>query len=506
MDKKKSVLNITASICSRAVLLVAALLVRRLLIQEIGNDVNGLDSLYSSIIGMLAVAELGVGRAIVYSMYRPIVEGDQAQVAALYGLYKRLYRIIGTVIFTAGLVIMPFLPGLIGDYRSLTVNVYSSFLLTLIAVTLSYLYSAKTSLIEAHKDNYITTLILGVSNLLRYILQIFAILLFASYTVYLLCQILGTLVSWGLTEVVVRKRHGDLIRRKEKVLPEVRDEVVKNTKAMFMHRIGNILVTSIDSLVISGFIGVMVLGKFTNYTYLGLVVGGTVGLFFTPVTSVVGHLCAAGHPDETKKYFDYFYCMNYVLGVVSFLGYYAVIDEMVRLCFGPGLEVSRAISFIITVNQFMNFMRRTTLLFRDASGSFYYDRWRPLLEGVVNFFLSLLFVIVFPEEYKVVGVIIATIITSLTIVFTIEPHIVFKYAFQMPARQFYIRNYSYIGIFVLSLVLLAFLMTDRGMVVNGCISVTLSLAVLGLVAAVDRRFRHGLQAMLCWGWRKLRRA
>lgn len=110
MDKRRSILNVTVSIISRITLLIAALFVRRLLIRYIGNDVNGLNSLYSSIIGMLAVAELGVGSAIVFSMYKPIVTGEKRKIAALYGLYKRIYRIIGAVIFCAGFFVMPFLP------------------------------------------------------------------------------------------------------------------------------------------------------------------------------------------------------------------------------------------------------------------------------------------------------------------------------------------------------------------------------------------------------------
>ena len=102
MDKRRGILNVSVSIFSRIVLLASALVVRRLLIRYIGNDVNGLNSLYASIIGMLTVAELGVGSAIVFSMYRPIVAGEKEKVAALYLLYKKLYRIIGAVIFSAG--------------------------------------------------------------------------------------------------------------------------------------------------------------------------------------------------------------------------------------------------------------------------------------------------------------------------------------------------------------------------------------------------------------------
>lgn len=155
MDKRKSLLNISSAIVSRVLLIAAALVVRRLLIHYIGNDVNGLDSLYTSIIGVLAVAELGIGSAIIFSMYKPIVQGDKRQVASLYFLYRRLYRIIGLVILAAGILVLPFLPNLIEDYADIDVDVYITFFLALISVVLTYFYSAKSSLIEAYKDNYI---------------------------------------------------------------------------------------------------------------------------------------------------------------------------------------------------------------------------------------------------------------------------------------------------------------------------------------------------------------
>ena len=501
MDKKKSILNISISIISRILLLVAAFLVRRFLIRYIGNDVNGLNSLFTSIIGMLAVAELGVGSAIAFSMYEPIVAGDRKRVNALYCLYQRLYWIIGAVIFAAGLAVMPFLPFLIGDYEALNVNVYRTFFLTLLSVVLSYLYSAKTALIEAHKNNYITTGILTVSRLIRCGLQIAAILIWRSFTAYLVCQIVETLMIWGLTEIVVRRNYEEIISGKEPVSPAAKAGIVRNIKAMFLHRVGTILVNTTDSLIISGFIGVVILGKYSNYNVVAAAVTSIITLFFSPLTAVVGHLCAAGDPAKTRSYFNFFYCLNFILGVVFYLGYYAVIDYVVSLCFGDDLGVSRAIAFIITLNQFTQYMRRASLLFRDASGAFYYDRWKPIAEGVVNLLLSLLFVLVFPEDFKVVGVIVATIITTLLICDVVEPRVVFRHVFGQSPRRFYVRNYAYTALFIGCLVGMTFLRREcdgefTGLVVNGLISLTVSATAFGLVAAVDRTFREEVRKMM----------
>ena len=486
-------------------MLLAALFVRRFLILYIGNDVNGLNSLYTDILGMLAVAELGVGSAIIYSMYSPIVAGDRQKVTALYCLYKRLYRIVGLIILCAGLLITPFLPKLIGDYDSLDsgINVSLTFVLALISVVISYFYSAKTALIDAHKDNYVTTGINTLSSLIMYVLQIAAILIWQSFTIFVVCKIIGTLLIWGLSEIVVRRRYGDIIISSETLDKETEKEITRNVKAMFMHKVGSILVNGIDSLIISGFIGVVLLGKYNNYSYIAAAVSSTIALFFSPLTSVIGHLCASKDAGKAKQYFSFFYSMNYALGLVFFLGYYAIIDGLVALCFGEGLEITRPVVFIITLNQFTKYMRNAQLLFRNASGTFYNDRRKPIAEGVLNLILSLILVIVLPENIRIVGVILATVVTTLSICHVVEPFIIFRHVFKSSPKKYYIRNYLYIMLFTVCLFGLSFL-TDKlglelrgftGILVNGSISLGISAVALGLVILVDKEFRRNLLAL-----------
>lgn len=486
---------------SRVLLLLAAFYVRRLLIQYIGNEANGLEAFFGSIIGLLSVAELGVGSAIIFSMYKPIVDGDKKSIVALYCLYRRLYRIIGVVIFAAGLGIMPLLPVLIGDYEALEINVFFSFLLTLISVTISYLYSAKISLIEAYKDGYINTAIGTISRMSRYLLQIAAILIWKSFTAYLVCQIIETVIIWLLTERMVRKLHPDILAMNEKLDKEAATEVTKNVKAMFMHKIGAILVGAVDSMIISAFIGVTILGKYTNYTAICGAITGILALLFTPLTAVVGHLCASGKTEDIKKYFVHFYSLNYIVGLVFFLGYYAVAESAVELLFGPGLVLPAAIPFVITLNSFIGYMRYSPLLFRDASGTFYYDRWKPLAEGLANLFLSLLFVKVFPEGFEVTGVISATIVTNLLICDIVEPHIIFKYVFAEPAKGFCARNYINIAAFTVCMFIMDLLRVDcssclEGVIVNGSISICISVAALLIISSADRKFREECRILL----------
>ncbi|MBD5100766.1 MAG: hypothetical protein HDT29_05845 [Clostridiales bacterium] len=495
MDKKKGLLNVFVSIVFKVMILIASIVVRRFLIRYVGNGVNGLNSLYTSILEFLAVAELGVGIAITYCMYKPIVEGNTNKVSALYGLFTRTYLLIGGIILVGGCILMAALPYLAKDYQSLDVNLYLTFGLMLIYVVLSYLFSSKTSLINAYKNNYITTIISSSGALVQYGLQIIVLIYTKSFVWFLICRIISMALQWLVTEIVTRIKYKDIIRNKQSIDSQTKKEIIKNIKAMFMHKIGGVLVNTADSLIISAFIGIIILGKYSNYTTIMVAMTGVINLFFTPLTSVIGHMCVNEDKMQVKKYFNFFHTFNFVLGMVFFLGYYAVIDNLITILFEDGLELAKSISFVITLNYFIQFMRQSALLFRDATGTFYNDRWKPLIEGIVNTGLSILFVFIFPEGYNVVGVIVATIITNIFICHIVEPHVFYKYALKTSAKGYYIRNYGYIAIFTSALVALNYSMISNDnqwieLFANGGISLAFSLTISLLIVLCNKDFRH----------------
>ena len=499
INKKRSLLNVGVSIFFKLALLVSNLLVRRYLIRYVGNEVNGLNSLYLSIIGMLSVVELGIGSAIIYCMYKPIVEGNTQKVLSLYRLFQKIYLIIGIIIAVAGCALMPALPYLAKGYTEANVNLYLTFGIMLLSVILTYFFSAQISLMNAYEDNYVATTITSCGQLLQYVLQIVVLILTKSFIWYLVCRIAAAVAQWILSEIITKKRYPSIFSvKKEPIDDDTKKEIVKNVKAMFMHRIGGVLVNTIDSIIISAFIGVVILGKYSNYITIMTAMTGVLGLFFTPLTATIGRLFIQ---DETafKQYYDFFYTLNFILGCIFFLGYYAIIDDLVLLFFGEGLEVVKPISFIITVNYFIQFIRQATLIFRDASGTFYYDRWKPIAEGVSNLVLSILCVLlfksIFNEDMAVVGVIVATILTNLCICHVIEPHVLYKYAFHSSAKKYYIRNYLYIIIFIGILFLLNICMLSIDnhwleLLVNGSIAVGLALIPVIMAIIADNNFRY----------------
>ena len=454
---------------------IIVIVVRRLLIQYCGNEINGLNSLYISIIGFLSVAELGVGTAISFCMYKPIVEGDANKVSALYHLIRRLYLIIGGVILAAGLLVMPFLPIFARDYIQLDINIYSSFLLMLISIVITYLFGAKTALINAYKDNYITTTINSVGQTIQYVLQIVALLTTHSFYWYLICRIVAGFAQWIATEWVARKNYFEILANKQGVDRDTKQEVTKNTKAMFMHKVGTLLVNSTDNVIISMFVGIAALGEYSNYNVVLKSLAGILTLVFTSLTSVFGHLYAKENKIVARKYYEVFCILNFILGTVFYLGYYAIIDNLVSILFATDLVLERSISTVITLNGFVQFLRRNTLTFREATGTYFYDRWKPIVEGILNLILS----VAFAHWIGVTGVIVATIVTNLLICHVVEPYVLYKHAFETSPRQYYIKNYSMILLFCVAMALLDSVMQITGnqwtqLLINGFISVGIS--------------------------------
>ena len=482
MDKKKSILNVSVSVAFKVITLILGIFVKRQLVLTCGNEVNGLNALYLSIIGILSVAELGVGTAITFCMYRPIVDNDKDKVAALYHLFRKLYIIIGGIVLVFGLAITPFIKAFAKDYAQLDVNLYLTFVLMLISVVITYFFGAKTALINAYKNDYVTTSITSGGLVLQDVLQIVVLVLTQSFPIYLICRIAVALVQWLATDLVTRRKYPLILCKTDVRLdPESKKGLIKSIKAMFMHKVGGLLVNTADSVIISTFVGVVALGEYSNYVTIMSSITAVIQLVFVSLTSVLGHLYVEAAKSTTKKYCEAFHLLNFVIGTVFFLGYYAVIDDIIAVLFSPDLVVDKSVSIVITLNGFIQFMRASTLVFRDSTGTFYNDRWKPLFEGLFNVVFSILFV----NTFGVTGVIVATIATNLLICHIIEPYVLYKNAFEMSPVKYFIRNYSMIAVFVAALFALDAIRFAPDsiwtrMLVNG--SVSLAVSVIACVA------------------------
>ncbi len=490
MDKKKSLLNVMVSMLSKVIMLVAAILVRRYIIRYLGNGINGLNSLFLNMLDVLSLAELGVGEAITYCMYRPIVEQDLEKTSAIYNSLRKIYNGIALAVLMIGLMIMPFLDHFAKDYQSIGMKLQFPFALMLSSTCITYLYGPESALLSAHKKQYIVTAIYAAGRILQYVLQILVLIFTKSFICFLVVRIFSAVCQMVLTKVLTTKQYGHLMHGKQRIDRDTADEIRKNVGAMFMHKVGAVFVGSTDSILISAFVGMEILGKYANYTTIVTSMTGVIGMLFIPLTAIIGHMYFGADREQFRRYFHFFHGFNLCVATIFFLGYYSVINDLISILFGDNQELPRMIILVVTISYFIQFSRRSLLLFRDATGLFYCDRWKSLVEGIVNLILSWIFV----QFWGIVGVLAATIITNMCICLVVEPYILHKHVFKVSCIRYYIRNYASIILFVLALLVLDKNMVTMSsgwhqMIVNGMRSICISLVVCSIIIVSNRDFR-----------------
>ncbi len=492
MNKNKTFLNLTISFGTQAVYLVLAIIVRRFLIAETGNDINGMNQLFLSITSTISIVELGIGAGIIFCMFEPIAKAENDKISALYYLFKRVYLIIGILVAVIGLAIMPILPKLAGEFE-VTNEIYICYIVNLAATFLPYLFSYKQHLINAFKDGYVSSIITFIGMSVQYALQLMFLVMFQSFLLYLVAKVVGVLLQWIFSNIFVKK-YEYITGNKMKLDPETATKTMKNIKAMFVHKVGDVLINTADSLVISACISVSVLGYYSNYLSLSSALYNLIVLFFAPLTSIIGNVYVTKPKSETKNYMDFFHTFNFIVGLVFYLGFYAVIDNTITMFYGDGLLLERVFVKFFTIKLFVHYLKQAVATFRDSTGSYRYDQWRPALQGFVNLALNLILV----RFMGLLGIIVATIVTELLISSIVEPYILYKKMLDSSPKKYYIKNTVFISIFTCMIFLFdtampfSFENEFLTILVKGFISIGISATISIITFFVDKNFRYYL--------------
>ncbi|MEG1462783.1 MAG: hypothetical protein RSC48_06705 [Anaerorhabdus sp.] len=374
-----------------------------------GVQYLGLNSLFTSILQVLNLAELGVGSAMVYSMYKPIVEDDKKTICALMQLYKVYYRVIGVIIAAVGIALTPFVPKLIKGNVPGGVNVYILYLLNLSATAFSYwLFAYKSSILQAHQRNDVISKITLCTNTIQYAIQILVIWVLKNYYVYVLIALLVQMLTNVVTAVASDKLYPNY-KANGKLSKEETKNTNKRIRDLFTSKIGAIIVNSADTIVISAFLGLTALAIYQNYFFILTSVIGFVTVIFGSCTAGIGNSLIV----ETKeKNFNDLknltLLISWIAGIGSccFVGIYQPfmqwwVGEEYLLPFTAVICLV-AYYYIYEVNQLLN-------LYKDAGGIWHQDRFRPLITAMANLVMNLIMV----QSWGIYGVLLSTVLSAL---------------------------------------------------------------------------------------------
>lgn len=382
---------------------------RTVMIYVLGKMYLGLNSLFTSILQVLSLAELGFGSAVVYSLYRPLAEGDHAAVNALLNLYRRIYRGIGLCMLALGLAIMPFLRKLISGEIPAGINLYLLYGISLADTVLSYfLFAYKKSLLQANqRSDMISKINMGLSAAGSF-LRIGILLIVRNYYLYCLVAPCVTVAQNLLADVAVRRMYPQY-RCEGEVPAEQMDAIRRNVTGLVTYKIGGVFRNSFDSIVLSLFMGLGVLGCYNNYY---CIINTIINLMQTVTNSMIASIGnklvlatrAENHADFQKFQMGYMWISAWCTVCL-----YCLYQPFMRIWVGADMMFPDTVMIVFCVYFFVRLMNLLCYAYRQAAGLWWEDRHRPLVEAFSNLLLNVILV----RCIGVQGVLLSTVLTMI---------------------------------------------------------------------------------------------
>ena len=443
----KSIRNVIVAALGQVLVILTGFVARKIFVIFLADEYLGVNGLFTSVLTVLSLAELGVGPAIIFSLYKPLAENNIPVCQALMRIFKRAYLAIGTVVLAAGLAITPFITVFIKEVPDSIQGIHWIYVLFVLNTAISYFYSYKRSLITASQNHYWIDGVHTAAYIIMNVLQIGVLALTSNYFLFLGLQIAST-----LTENVILSRKADrefpwLKEKSDAKLPDgVRREIVRNIKAMVLHRIGGIAVDSTDNLLISKFFGLLFLGLYSNYLLIFSAVKSVTGSFFSSITASIGNFGAQESPEKANDLYRKVQFINSWMAAFCGISLFVLMNPFVEtLWLGRDYLLSTGILLVLVINFYLNTMRKTVLTFKEAYGLPWHDRYKPVAAALVNLTTS----IILAKKLGVIGVFLGTTITELFVNIWVEGYVVFKHCLHRSLGEFLKLFASQVCVFLL---------------------------------------------------------
>lgn len=478
-----SILNILTGVGGYFLNTVLGFVCRMVFVRCLSADYLGVNGLFTNILTMLSLAELGVGSAIVYALYKPLAENDEEKIASLMRLYSKAYRMIGTVIAVVGLALMPFIKLIIQDQPNISESIYLLYAINLFNTASSYFFSYRSSLLIAAQRNYIVGGINYAITILQSILQMIFLLKFRNYLGYLLIQTAGTFVYNILVSYVAGRQFPFIRKKNVNPLPKNEQKVLfSNIRDLMIYKVSGLLVNSTDNILITFFRGLATTGVASNYTLLVNTLNSLLSQVFNGLTASIGNHNAIESTEKRYQMFSFLNMTNFWIFGWAALGIFFCSSDLVQLCFGEEYVLSKEIPFVMALNFFSVGMMNAVWTYKHTLGLFHYGRFIQFFTGVLNIVFSVLL----GTYWGLFGILFATFVARAFTSLWYDPYAVFKYGFEKSPFEYVKKIVKYLIVLAISAILcqLSFIIVKGSLVVQTLFKILLCSIVTNLVFIV----------------------
>ena len=403
---KRVIENISYNIINQIITIILSFVSRTVFIWGIGIGYLGINGLFSDILSLLSMADLGFNTAMTYSFYKPLVKKDYLKITQLTNFYKKVYNIIAIVITVLGICLVPFLPKLINlDYDIPNLTIY--YLLSLLSVVVSYLCIYKTTILTADQRGFVITKITIITNTLKTVFQIISILIWKNYIIYLMIGTLVAIINNLYASHIASKEYPFIKNDSEPISKLEKENIFNNLKSVFLYKVSSVLLNATDNILISILLGTVMVGYYSNYLLLQTKITTIISLVFTSMTASIGHLIIP--------------C--YVL----------LVDEFINLWLGNNYELGFIVSCAIGLNMYLGCVLQPLWSYREATGLYRRTKWIMVICAVINLLLSA----ILGKIFGIFGIIVASGIARVSTYVWYEPHILFREYFGVHEKVYY---------------------------------------------------------------------
>lgn len=452
---KKSFRNSVYALVVQGITVLLNFAIRTVFIKTLSVAYLGLNGLFTNILNVLSFAELGFGTAVVYAMYKPIAQDDIKKISAYMNFFKLVYRIVGLTILVVGLCLIPNLDFFISDTAEIPADAPSLalvYILYLVNSAASYFFNYKRSLVVATQNGYIDSRNQLEFNFLKCAIQFLILILFKSYLGYLAIQIACTILGNAAISIKADKMFPYLKKYKGAELnEEEKRSLAKNVVAMSFHKLGSVVVSGVDNILISKFAGIVAMGCYSNYTLLTATIKTVFAQIMTPITASVGNFVAEKTKDDSYHFFHKLFFINAYGAIFCSSCLMVLANPFIELFWGEQYLFTNDIVLLLLFNFYLDRMRQASQIYIDTNGLFWPIKWKSFVEAVVNLVASLSLLLIF--DLGIEGIIIGTLISNFATNFWWEPYAVYKYSFNRSLTDYFIRHAKYTTALVLSVLI-----------------------------------------------------
>ena len=430
---QKSARNIAFSIGYQLVTLFSNFLIKTILIKNLGIQYTGVSALFTDILTVLSVAELGFGTAVSYALYRPLYEKDDIQIAKLMRLYQKIYRVVFSVIVAAGIVCLIFLKYIVNDVPDIKENIHIIFIFFILKTAVSYLFVYKAALIEANQEKYIVSAIGMAVCILTTILEAVTIAVFKSYIGYLTVMVTMVIVQNVVISSVANHRYPMLKSEcNESLSLAERKEIFKNVRALAIYKISGALQRGVDSVIISAMLGTSLVGFLSYYKMIVNNVDSLFGQVFEEIKPSVGNLAASETSERQYIVFKKMCFLSFAIGNFIAVSLITLLNPFIDLWLGNNYLLGMDVVIMLVADIYIITMVRPYESFRNANALFVQGKYRPAVMVVLNIVLS----IGLANKWGLSGVLFATVVSRLLTHVWYDPWLIYRKVFHKPFSNY----------------------------------------------------------------------